>query len=725
MNKTKIYSIFVCTGLFISLFTGCLNDVAANKNTEKEDKSYTLSGAILLSDAVPVEISQVFLADNGMDRSAVSSLTIGSQMTLEIKAQSDSTGDKIYQATITDNQYSIALPSAGKWSITASLLCPDNEGNDSADVLNQQFEITIPEDSNDFEISNDIVIQPRYYPNVDGSLRLTLYDDTGKVEKVSYSGEPAKNDLNQEGTNYFETSSDGNFTSTDSGRCVIINKENIAAQVYNVTFKFLDENNRLLYSCVEAISIYSGFTTDTWIGEGAHLIKNGEKIEFRITDELLNSYPQVNLPEKNDGAPIVLWNGTYNGKERKLADDDEGDIFIKEDSEKIYSNGIYVVGNIRDGMELGKTINKFEPSEYSSYTPVFCFDDQAPTNVYLLENGKIKRLKSSYAGYVYDKDVNVDLIRLINEANLNPEGKDVTFFDNLSYYSSSLFFIFRIDETLYLGIYDPSSENFETGVLSLQGNGQEIKSLVVDEIEEKINVCIAYKYTDSAFREQQAIIIFSAADMNAIINGSAASESIPINAEGIGVSFANSEDKVTVSDLYIWDNYLYIAICASPNNSNVFKNSYFKIGDEYIRKQTFISNGGIAKIDLSASTLALENWDKHNTKVLGWYQNIYYDSVGNENSSVTIQPPLSSENTNYFYGPVKFIARKPDELVIADDGGYVDITHDSNKWMIGNCVNKNRVVTVNLQDESMSAVDVNVSFSDTFESGTTYGIFRE
>ena len=104
----------------------------------------------------------------------------------------------------------------------------------------------------------------------------------------------------------------------------------------------------------------------------------------------------------------------------------------------------------------------------------------------------------------------------------------------------------------------------------------------------------------------------------------------------------------------------------------------------------------------------------------------YYDASQELKGQITIQPPLDAENENYFYGPKKFIARKPDELVIADDGGYCDIYFDGNgKEKINNCININRVVTVDLKDESMSAVDVNVSFTDTYVSGTTYGVVRK
>ena len=734
MKKNKIYSIFFCAGLFLGIFTGCENNITdINKAEKLADKKYTLNGKILISDAVPAEVSQLIKDNNGKARSAISSLNIDSIMTLEIYAQSEGSGNKIYQAEIQDKQYSIALPSSGKWNITATLLYPNSTSDTFTDVLNQQLEITIPEDESEFEISKDIVIHPKYVPNADGRLSLLIYDDTERVSKVIYYGEPADSAINPEGTNYFENQKEAVFAFTDSGNCAEISGTDIAAQVYNVTFKFLDEDNVLLYSCVEAISIYSGFTTDTWLGDGNHLVNTEDEVEFRITDELLSSYEHVNIPETVSDAPIVLWNGIINQKgnfERKLViegDEDYKYISAEDDMERSFSNGINVVGNIKNEMELGTPINKFAPQAYNSYNPVFCFDDQGPTNVYLLENERIKKLKSTYAGYVYDNNTDVDLNKLLSDKGIDLSNNYIQYSNTIAYYSGYLFFSFSIGEDYKIGIYELDTENLELLPLTFDENQYiaDIKSLAVDKIEGSIKLCIAYKYRIE-MDELEAIKILSATDMTTITTDTLDSKEIVIDNTAIGVSFATNKDMIVISDLYIWNNYLYIALCATPgNDSNIFSNSYYKSGDEYIRKDTFLSNGGIAKIDLSASSVSLETWKKHSTKVLGWYQNKYYDADGNEQGTVTMQPPLTSENKNYFYGPVKFIARKPDELVIADDGGYVDISYDGSQQVMGNCVNKNRVVTVNLLEESMSAKDVNVSFSATFEKATSYGIFRK
>ena len=92
-----------------------------------------------------------------------------------------------------------------------------------------------------------------------------------------------------------------------------------------------------------------------------------------------------------------------------------------------------------------------------------------------------------------------------------------------------------------------------------------------------------------------------------------------------------------------------------------------------------------------------------------------------------MQAPPAEQDT-YLYGARRFIALKPKELVIADDGGYVEAFYESNEngraspKEFGASENKNRVVTIDLESESLSAVDVSVSFDASLSTGTSYGV---
>jgi hypothetical protein len=108
------------------------------------------------------------------------------------------------------------------------------------------------------------------------------------------------------------------------------------------------------------------------------------------------------------------------------------------------------------------------------------------------------------------------------------------------------------------------------------------------------------------------------------------------------------------------------------------------------------ARGGILKVNLQ--TFSFTPW-KDGSYALGWY-------AGGGS------PPQGSA---YFVMPTKFIARRPKELVLADDGAYYySVTtsdgtgHSTDHHYV---VNSNRVITVNLLTESYTASDVHCMFS--------------
>ncbi len=98
------------------------------------------------------------------------------------------------------------------------------------------------------------------------------------------------------------------------------------------------------------------------------------------------------------------------------------------------------------------------------------------------------------------------------------------------------------------------------------------------------------------------------------------------------------------------------------------------------------TKGGVFKIDIS--TMSLQNWSNGN-KLFGW-------------NYTEIPTPNASEK--YFFNPTKFIATVPKKLVISDDGLRYPVDNDTDPQ------NQNRVVTIDLETESMSATNVGVMF---------------
>ena len=99
------------------------------------------------------------------------------------------------------------------------------------------------------------------------------------------------------------------------------------------------------------------------------------------------------------------------------------------------------------------------------------------------------------------------------------------------------------------------------------------------------------------------------------------------------------------------------------------------------------------------------------------------DPDESENYPTVTQPSYLGDGKSTFYGPVKFIARKEDELVIADEGYSVTpepyIQNKSHTQ--GTVSSKNAVVTFNLNDKSLNFTPLENEYFDNVYSGYFYG----
>ena len=99
-----------------------------------------------------------------------------------------------------------------------------------------------------------------------------------------------------------------------------------------------------------------------------------------------------------------------------------------------------------------------------------------------------------------------------------------------------------------------------------------------------------------------------------------------------------------------------------------------------------------------------------------------YNQTSNSNPTVTQTSYLGDGKTT-FYGPVKFIARKEDELVIADEGYSVtEEPYKSNSSHTqGTVSSKNAVVTFDLNKQSLNFTSLDGEYFDKVYSGYFYG----
>ena len=99
-----------------------------------------------------------------------------------------------------------------------------------------------------------------------------------------------------------------------------------------------------------------------------------------------------------------------------------------------------------------------------------------------------------------------------------------------------------------------------------------------------------------------------------------------------------------------------------------------------------------------------------------------YNYDNNTNEDITISAYIG-DGKSTFYGPVKFVARKQYELIIADDG-FSMVSEDSKDYpdkTQATVSSKNAVVTYNLNKESLNFVSLDGEYFEEKYSGYFYG----
>ena len=438
---------------------------------------------------------------------------------------------------------------------------------------------------------------------------------------------------------------------------------------------------------------------------------------------------RIDLPEEEEDAetnplfiddyehPIVLWNNR--GSENKLVMTTGGytNVTHEEDSSTSVTVGVQAFSKLSPNIQI--TTDEL-PST------LFCFGDGC---IYAVNEKMIEKYILSTSGCQKDtsfEDINVET--LFNSSGYNSAGDldeiqaiAYTKFNNIEY-----LFVgcsqYNPTEYVYLsscGAISLASPDtlYELNISQQNGNMKAITAGIIDS-----NIIIVYEQNGNLFFHRVAGF-----DSEWMLGTDGTKEgakitdfSISTKLSGLGIS-ANAN----LTDLQIIGNNLYLSFDGKQSEQNTITVGYETddAESEPNGKPIFVCNGGIAKVNLLAAEPTFTAWN-NGEYLLGWYKGTYYNSTRTAVTNATMQPPLSQKN-NYFYGAKKFIARKPDELVIADDGAYIEgesVSGTDAHMQSISSLNMNRVVAVNLLDESMSVVDVKVTFNASIMSGTGFGI---
>ncbi|SFI81439.1 hypothetical protein SAMN04487775_106135 [Treponema bryantii] len=399
--------------------------------------------------------------------------------------------------------------------------------------------------------------------------------------------------------------------------------------------------------------------------------------------------------------PILLWNGRE--AENILKYDGSDSLTVDTANSIPYSLGGQLYSHIEEGLSINEASLPIPSSDYSD--PVFCFADN---NLYWVAGEEIYEINY--------------LTSTKTELGIKEKLKTITEFSNkLAQYDDSMILITSItyyNDSLYFPLQITKSTGFDYGHYFVKWN-LNTDNLIYCEINEFYNWKTQFI---TLINDETYLIKLQSGDVCKI---KLTESDTALSLDEDNKVMCNMDFTYKASDIQLMGNTLYIA-CYVYQDSTDNPSTYL---DANGVRYNVISTGGIAKVDLTGD-FELSDWS-NGEKYLGLYLGNYYYNVGTWeepvyelNSEKTPMTPPKTQDKKYFYGARKFIARRPDDniLVVADDGVYMDIenpiTAESKKVV----ENKNRVVTVNLLDESISAVDVNVCFNATAVRGTKFGI---
>ncbi len=693
MKNRNIKNILISSmsAAFLIFVSSC----AGFNKTHPQEGSYLLSGKISLaaeSGAIPALLDTLInnAGNSTVDSSARTATSTFIQTTNEIARDFTvtatrtiaETGEIITKTCVVETSddgemtYSIKLPYTGSWTLEARLFgyidddpatTEDESTTDSIAYLDGQTTINITEEAS--SLTKNIIVSPVFTSNTKGQVNLPVYDETGSVDSIKIFE--------------YETDSDGREVkaATPSLDTTFRNSPDYIQGEYEpgsykIAIYFYDSEGKELYFCRETMVVYSGFVTDTWYGNAPHLDfdSESEKYNFVLTDSLIQSREKrgdsaIIMTEDGLDTPYILWSNTT----------DEGSL----DGGISQKEGFQVFSDIDETTTINIPIKKLDVS-----SPDFCFGEDG--YIYFITSDGIKVCKEAYySGYLLKETISFANM----DSTLSGSNLSISFADGPAYYNNSLYF--------YLSVYN--SDNYSTkqyfckfDLANRTLNRTELSEFLYDGDNYSLKGCLAVKKTTDTDTDDW--ILYSHAESSSY-GGTNLLVKWPFTINGDTITLASSTDGVeyfelsaanygvnralNVSDMQIKDDVLYVLT------------NYYGVSDSLN-----ISTGGILRFNLNETSFTPSDWSD-GIRILGLYTK--------DSGNTVVQPPLEQAD-KYFYGPQKFIAIKPKELVIADDGAYI---------YSDTVASKNRVVKVSLAEESlgeMSVTDVNVTYTKSLSS---------
>ena len=501
-----------------------------------------------------------------------------------------------------------------------------------------------------------ITLASQNIENPTGSINLEIQNQTTTVAAISYvlTGSKLTDPLSDD------------LTFTDNK--AVIDIDSLKEGIYELELCFKNSTDKLVYYCKEQLPVYGGYTTDTWYGDSPYFVTVAGITSFVITQDLLDSFIAVqNFPK--DKTLFVLYDFNYN------TDPDFPQEFAN------HTPGLRIVESITENQTLESGI------ELAKNTIVEDFViDQETQAIYTLEyvdtnNGTLQKIVSypSYAGYAYGKTI---------YSQTGDTIKSICFSDGYIY--------------ALLEGYDPELIKISQNGLVKRYSffvGYDSEGDPIEYSGYRLNAFAIYgnyfycAYGVEADDDDRKVVIqfdkFLFDEENSQLNLVTSLEQAYSNTELPCSSFEYYETYE--------NNFTDMQIMQDPDDTSKINIYAVCTLEDY---SPFITLGGLLKVSTekaSDGSLVLQNLgDK---TVFGWYM------------ADTLHSDADTNTNTWFYGPRKILAKKPDELVIVDEGTY---SVDSSTK------HKNRIVTVNLKELTMSVKNVNVSLGNAGIPGSAY-----
>ena len=694
MNKITKMSIIAIAVCLISVLTGCTDTINGVKTAKK--------GACALTGTVSLTGKSGATA-----RSATTLFTGLTASNLSVSAY-QSGGEKIYGTVQSDLSYSINITESGEWTVMAEYFASAKDVASTGALLSGTQTVTVKNGATIVTVPS-IVISPCSNSDSLSSVSLYVVDQTGKVSYASAKAVQG-DEVVDSGDLYFNDS------------LLSINMTDIPTGVYDVSFTFCDSVGNTLYSCREAITVFSGFTTDTWYGNAGHFTTQNDSTRFVITDELLSTYGTQVVPSTD----MVLY-----GR---------------------YSDNSYNYYLTNDAKTPGDALT-IDSTTVASNTNSFCFNSQGV--FYALIHGEATATSGIYvsngfspAAFTFDNDNS---------------------FEAIACDMSNDMLYFKTGNTFFKCSHDKLSSLSETKIsyeisldFSTYNTVVETLPLLFAIYAQKVYMPVLY-YKNN---ERWELLLITADLSEAMFaDGETTKYTLTLTDSDVSVldipSFAES-NSAAITDILYQDGAVYMLLREVSDSwssdgvysrgavlkyDTVFKNTKYlgwtdtnapNISSSDISyAYLFDESGNILYVSRGTETsdykytsdyiFLLEN---NGSKYLNYAKSC--DSVfpsGVYAPKTTYAESAVSLSEDAFYGPSKFIAIKPKKLVIADDGYAVYV--DENGAL--SYKNANRVVTLDLESFAITSIvtagvafdgdaSVLTNYSTAFETdGSFYG----